>query len=1154
MLRVSRCSLTAAEALLTASARGIRIWEDGGQLRFRAPPGALDDALRSALAAAREALIEALPGPEGADDEWHPLTGTQRGLWFFHRVAPGCPAYHVPFAATVDGPFEPDVFAARLQAAIGRHEILRTTFPVLDGVPLQRVRSSGRADLAIEDATDWSPESLERSLQRDACAPFDLATGPLVRVRILRRGPGRHVVALILHHAIADLSSMSLLLHELAEGHEAVPLGSYGGFAREQHARLGGPEGEAAWQHWRARLEGADWDLPLPVDFRPPDGPGHAGCAHRFVVPASLAADLVRVAAERDVTLFSLLLTSLGVLLQRYSGQDDLLVGSPVSGRFDRRFARTLGPFVDVLPLRLQLDPRRSFPELLEQTHAAVADALSHAELPFATLVRRVAPPRDPHRTSTLRVLFAWQSLAPEAPASHRELVAGAPGRAVTLGGATWTPRALSTGAVAFDLAATASRSDAGIVVAVEYRSDLFTGGTIERLTRNWMTLLEDVAAGRSAPRAVTGAERFRLLGPLARGPTESSSATDPLAAGVGESGADPKVGAEQASVLARFLARVGEEPEGLAYIGGDGAMTYAELAGRASAVAARLPADECIGLLAGPGRELLVGLLGILEAGSAFVPLAEDDPADRMLAMLDDAGVATVVAAADCWGQADGLGRAVVVTDSGAGAQAARRSGPRRSDALPGCGDRRVYVAFTSGSTGRPKGVPITEGNLAPVLTWGLRDLGLGSGTRVLQNLSVAFDFGIFEVLTALVSGATLCVPGRGRSLDRILDFGAEHRVDTLHTTPSWARLLLSAGRSLPTLRTAHFGGEVLALDLVERLLAVMHPEGRVFNGYGPTETTINCTVARFDRASLPELRRAPSVPIGVPVAPFRLYVLDALGDPAPLGGRGELYIGGPCVASGYVGRAEDPAFLPDLFEPGARLYRTGDFARIMPSGTLLFCGRRDQQVQLRGRRIELEEVEAALERHRGVARAAADVRPGPGGPRLVAWAVLGDDPPSTAELKAHVAALLPAAMAPSRILVAPTLPTSRSGKLDRAALCESSPPEAQALGPGPSAPSPPADPLDEAVLAAFRQVLRDPGLSPDAEFFELGDSLLAVEFAHLLGRVLGRDVPGNALFRASTPSSLAALLRTPTPTGLLAFRAHGSRPPLFVLPPGDF
>ena len=1127
---MSRCHGTAADALLAASGRGVRLWVQDGSLRFAGPPGALDEALRASLAAVRSELVAVLPGPEGKEDEWHPLSGTQQGLWFFDRLAPGCPAYHLPFAASVDGPFDPDGFVHRLERAIDRHAILRTTFPVVDGAPVQRIRAAAPADVVCEDATGWSEAALARALRSLAETPFDLAEGPLLRLRILRRGPQQHVVALCLHHAVADLSSMSLLLQELIEGRDEAPTGSYAAFARRQRTRLDGPEGEQAWSHWRAALEGADWDLPLPVDLRAPDGPGHAGGTHRFVVPSALAAALESMAAERDVTLFSLLLTSLGLLLRGYCNRDDLLVGSPVSGRFERRFARTLGPFVDVLPLRLRVPHGQPVPELLGATHDHVVRALAHADLPFATLVRRVAPPRDPHRTSTLRVLFAWQSLAPGTPPAHRELVAGERGRPVQLGAALWTPRGLDTGAVAFDLAATASRSQAGIVVAIEHRSDLFEPATIERMAQNWRGLLEDIAAGQGAPRVVREAERAALLGPLARGPGVRSAAE----------------GEDSAGVFGRFAARVREAPGRLAYLGGDGRMTYGELAERAASVAAALPAGERVGLLAGPGRDLLAGLLGILQAGSAFVPLAEGDPISRRAAMLDDAEVDTIVAAPDLWASAEATGRRVVVTSRAGDAHGRRApltSPPRGGQAL-------VYVAFTSGSTGRPKGVPITEANLAPVLDWGIGDLGLGPGRRVLQNLSVAFDFGIFEVLTTLLSGATLCVPGQGRSLDRTLDFLAEHRIDTLHTTPSWARLLLSAGRPLPTLRTAHFGGEVLPLDLVEPLLLAMHPDGAVFNGYGPTEATINCTVARFDRRSVGALRRSPSVPIGVPLWPFRLYVLDAAGEPAPLAGRGELHIGGPSVASGYVGRSQDPAFRPDPFEPGGRLYRTGDVARMMPSGELLFCGRRDQQVQLRGRRVELEEVEAALLRHPGVTGVAVDLRPGPGGARLVAWVVLDDERPGEAELRAHAAALLPTALLPSRIVPTPSLPRSPAGKLDRAALPNPAPP----AEPRAEARSLPPDPLDAAVLAAFRELLREPGVAADTDFFELGDSLLAVELAHRLGRLLDRDVPGNALFSASTPRALAALLRAPVSPGLVVFRSQGARTPLFVLPPGDF
>ncbi len=1119
--------MTAAEALIDASGRGVALWTEGGELRFRAPPGVLDDALRGRLRQHKGALVAALPGPEGRDDRWHPLSGTQRGMWFFHSMDPGSPAYHLPFAATVDGPFDADAFVARFEAAVQHHEILRTTFPSIDGAPVQRVRPRFEPSVAVEAAGERSDEALWSRLRTDLLAPFDLAAGPLVRLRILRRAAERHVVALCLHHAVADLSSMSLLLDELVGGRRTAPEVGYGAFAREQQARHDDPAG---WEHWRRRLQGADWDLPLPVDRRPPDEPDDAGGTLRFALPVTLAAELSRTAASREVTLYSLLLASFGVLLQRYSGQADLLIGAPLSGRFDRRFAHTLGPFVDVVPLRLEVDPRKPFSEVLAAAHDTVSDAMGHAGRSFAALVRRLAPPRDARRTSTLRALFAWQSLDPDAPAAHRELVAGELGRPARLGAAMWTPQDMDPGAVVFDLAVTAAPSKEGIAVALEYREALFEEATIARLAANWTALLEDVAAGREAPRAVTEAERARLVGPLARGTERRPRELD----------VDPR------PLAAQLETRLREAPERIACRDPHGPITYGELATAAGALAARLPAGRRIGLLAEPGRDQLAGLVAILRAGSAFVPLAGRDPVARQGAMLDDAGVEVVVASPAAAPRARQLGREVIVAGDG------EPAGPPPPVPSPDP-ERLVYVAFTSGTTGRPKGVPITERNLAPVLAWGLADLGLGPHTRVLQNLSLAFDFGIFEALTTLLAGGVLCVPDPTWSLDGILDFAEQEGADTLHTTPSWARLLLSAGRPLPTLRTAHFGGEVLALPLVERLLAAMPPDGRVFNGYGPTEATINCTVARFDRRTAPALRRLPSVPIGAPVAPFRLYVLDGRGEPAPLGGRGELHIGGPCVASGYLGRPDAPAFGEDPFEPGGRLYRTGDVARMTDSGELLFCGRRDRQVQLRGRRVELAEIEAVLAEHPGVAEAAVDVRTGPGGARLVAWVQAASALPAPDEFLSWAASRLPAAMIPSRIVEVADLPRGRAGKVDRAALRE--PPR----GPSEAAASPPVRAggggVDAEVLAAFRDVLREPALTADDEFFEYGDSLLAVELAHRLGRRLGRDVPGDALFRASTPAALAALLARPAPAppGLLELRPGAAGPPLFVVPPGE-
>jgi len=1094
-----------ADALLTASGRGVQLWVEDGGLRFRAPPGALDPELKAALTAAKPALIPALPGPEGASDSWHPLSGSQRGFWFFHQLAPGSTAYHLPFAADVHGPFDADGFAARLRAAVQRHPILRTTIPTVDGVPVQRVHAALEPAIHIADA---ALETVDDALTAHALGPFDFAAGPLLRLLILQVAPDHHVVALTLHHVVADLSSMSLLLQELTGPPSPIPGATFAAFARDQQAFAAGPEGDAAWTRWEERLADLDWHLPLPIDHPRAPSELDRGATLRVTLPAELAERLEARAAALDATPFALLLTSFSVLLQRMTRRSDFVVGVPVAGRFASRFARCLGPFVDVVPLRLRPLATTPFDALVRATQRAASDALGDARLPFSTLVRRLAPPRDAKRVSTLQVLFAWQSLAPGTPASHREFVAGASGAPVPVGEATWTPRVLETGAAPAELSVTASRSQAGISVLFEYRADLFEPDTVARLAANWTHCLNEVAAGRP-PETVTPQERA-VIGRLDPDPAGATHATSGR------------------HLVDAFVRIASGHPHHPACSTPAGITTYEDLSRRARELAGALPHGARVALMAPPGPDQLAGVLAILLAGGAFVPLSLTDPPDRLRALCADAGVTGVLASPDQLDAAAALALPTVSTAASGG----RSHAPPTPDAL-------AYIAFTSGSTGRPKAVPITIANLVPVIAWGIRTFALGPDRRVLQNLSLAFDFGIFEVLTTVLSGATLCVPDPASSLDARLDFAAAHRADLLHSTPSQARLLLSAGRLLP-IRTVHFGGEVLPLGLVEDLLDRMPADAAVFNGYGPTEATINCTIARFDRSSLPELRARPSVPIGAAVAPFRLTVRDDTGAVAPLGAIGELHIGGPCVASGYLGRPDDPAFMT---EAGGRLYRTGDLARLMPDGQLLFCGRRDRQVQLRGRRVEPGEIESVFLAHPEVSDAAVDVRDGPGGGRLLAWVVLSDAA-SVPLVRDHAARRLPAALVPTRLFPVDALPRSTAGKLDRSGLLEP-----------PTAPSAPVamDALEAQVLDAFRAVLVDPDHGLHDDFFDRGDSLLAVELAHRLGRALARDIPGTALFRASTPKALAADLRA-LPTGLLPLRTGGAQPPLFIVPPGEF
>jgi amino acid adenylation domain-containing protein len=1036
--------------------------------------------------------IPSLPPGEGetGDDSRRdaPLSHGQISLWLAHRMAPESPVYNLALAARAR--LDPETLRRALERLAARHAVLRTSYPLVAGEPVQRIGEAGAVDFGV---LDFQPGALES----EAWRPFDLERGPVWRARLFRGSAGAAPVLLLaVHHIAADFWSLGLLLEDLArllaaEGGGApappAPAVSYADWARGQRERLAGPEGDRLWGEWQAALAGAPVVLDLPADRPRPPVPSHRGVSHPFSLGPDLSAQ-VRAVAAQGSTLYAVLLAAFAALLQRHTGQGDLLIGAAAAGRTRPGLEEVAGHFVSLLPVRADLAGDPSFAELAVRARRAVMGALGRQDFPFPLLVERLAPARDPARHPLVQaalVLEQPRRLQGEAAAAF---VLGRGGSSLRVGGLDLEPVALPRPATPFDLTLLAVETGGTVEAALELSADLFDAPAAARFAGRFLTLLAAAVAAPSRRLSelpvLEEAERAQLL-------VEWNDTAAPM----------PERCAHEL-----FEAWADRTPEAPAVIAADGTVwIYRELEARANRLAHHLRSmgvgpEAPVALLLERSPELWLGALAALKAGGYYVPVDPSWPRERIDLVLADCGA-----------------RAVVTADPHplAPSPTARLA----CRALP---DNPAYGLYTSGSTGRPKGVLVPHRPLVNLVRQAARELRVGPGSRVLQVAAPVFDASVLEVFLALTSGAALCLASEEARLS-----GPRLAAEMREKGVTWAILTPSAGRflpaeGLPALETLILGGEALPGALAARWSGRV----RLFNGYGPAEATVYVAAHRCRPGE------AAAPPIGRPIANARLYVLGPWSrEPLPVGAVGELHAGGVPPVRGYFGHPGLTAarWVPDPFgEPGDRLYRTGDLARRRPDGRLEFIGRSDAQVKLRGVRIEPGEIEAVLARHPQVKEAVVAVRPGAAGePVLVAYVVLdrvpqGEAGDLAAGLRAFLAERLPAALVPAAFVALPALPLTAVGKIDLGAL------PAPVSGPGAGSPAAlPRTEMERTVAAVWREVLGVEEVGLDRNFFELGGHSLLLARAHArLCEVLGRPVPMAEMFSHTTVSSLAARL----------------------------
>ncbi|MGH8655745.1 MAG: amino acid adenylation domain-containing protein [Gammaproteobacteria bacterium] len=1026
-----------------------------------------------------------------------PLSYQQHRLWVLEQLSAGSGAYHISAAYRLRGVLDIEALSSAFSEVARRHEVLRTRIDATAPEPQQLVDPAVEVDIGVSNLGARSEGEALKQLEADAARPFDLATGPLWRVRLWelsKQGEeSEYLLLFVCHHIVFDGCSTEVLFRELAALYgayrqgKAPPLAElpiqYTDYAPWQRRWLSGERLQRELEHWRARLEGTSGVLDLPTDQVRPPLASYRGASHDFSLSAEIGARLKALARQERVTPFVLLLTVFKTLLYRYSAQHDLCIGTPVANRLPVETEELIGCFVNTVVLRTPVSGQMRFKEHLLRVRQACVEAQAHQQLPFDRLLEALGLARDTSRNPLVQVMFTFHE---------------GPRHAMALAGLTVAPVALAVRSAQFDLALEMRQTTQGLQGSLIYATDLYVASTASRIAQCFQCLLASVVAqpdARLCDLPLLGDKELNLLQQW-------------------------NVSYPGACVPQLIEAQAARAPDVTAIVFAGEQLSYTELNRRANRLARHLRAlgvgpDAIVGVCLARSIELVVSLLAVLKAGGAYLPLEPEYPAERLAYMLRDAGAVLVLTTSELRIRLpEGATPCLCLDEQVLSTQAEENLEPL---AIP---PHLAYVIYTSGSSGRPKGVAVPHQGLSNRILWMQDYFALVPSDVVLQKTPFGFDVSVWEFFWPLTIGACLALarPGEHREPERLIARIQRERVTTLHFVPSMlAALLESQGHLGDSVRRVVCSGEALSAALAAQFFQTQ--QAGLYNLYGPTEASIDVSVF----ACRPDPARG-GVPIGRPIANTQLYILDQVLNPVPVGLPGELYIGGAGLARGYLGRPSLTAerFVPNpLGEPSTRLYKTGDRARYLSDGNIEFLGRLDAQVKIRGNRIELGEVEARLLEYADVRQACVIAQAGgSGGSRLVAYVVMGDSALDAEALKRHLAATLPEYMLPSAFIALEALPISSNGKLDRKALPapESAPCEPTAA---------PRNTLECRLLAIWVSVLGLEQIGIHDNFFALGgDSIGCIQVVSRT-RQSGLLLSTRDLFEHPTIAALAKAVR---------------------------
>jgi len=1042
-----------------------------------------------------------------------PLSFSQQRMWFLDQLDPGSPAYNRPSSIRLTGQLNVAALEKSLNEIVRRHEVLRTHFPMINGTAIQVIASNLILRLSVTDLSDWPDRETEaqRLAASEAQRGFDLAQGPLIRAGLLRLNQEVHVLLLTMHHIVFDGWSMGVLLRELAALYEAFGTGKpsslaklpvqYVDFAHWQRQWLQGETLNTQLYYWKQKL--ADITvLNLPTVRPRPAVQTFQGGRQSLVLSKGLSDSLKALSQRENVTLFMTLLAAFQTLLHRYTGQDDIIVGSPIAGRHLVETEKLIGVFINTLVLRTDLSGNPTFQTLLARVRETALGAYAHQTLPFEKLVEEIQPERDLSRTPLFQVLFQLRNI---------------PNETVEVQELRMDEFEFDTGVTRLDLALDMVDKPEGLSCVLMYNVVLFDGDTIRRMAGHFQTLLEGIVASPNQKLSelplLTEVEQHKLL--VEWNNTQREYPQDTC-------------------IHQLFEAQVERTPDAVAVRLEDRQLTYGELNNRANQLAHYLQSlgvkpEVLVGICVERSLEMVIGLLGILKAGGAYLPLDPAYPAARLAFMLEDTGVGVLLTQSSLVSILPKTTVQVVCLDTERKTLSRLSTDNLASGVAP---SNLAYVIYTSGSTGKPKGVMILHHSIADHCRVVQSYYQLVSSDRVLQFASLNFDASLEQIFSTLITGARLIL--RGSQIWTIADFShqiVKNGITVVNLPPAYWQQWLKESANLPefvlnnSLKLVIVGGDVMLPEMLHSWQQTPMNSIRLINAYGPTEATITTTTfeitSQFDGKT-----HHQRIPIGRPLANKTVYILDTYNNPVPIGVPGELHIGGAGLARGYFNRPELTAekFIPNPFsdDPESRLYKTGDLARYLPDGNIEYLGRIDNQVKIRGFRIELGEIEAVLAQHPTVQKNAVIVlEKSFHNKRLVAYLIPNKDQIiETIELRRFLQEKLPDYMIPSALVPIEAMPLTPNGKIDRRAL----PTPDQTRDDLEETFVAPRTPIEERLAGIWAEVLHREPIGSYDNFFELGGhSLLATQVISRISEAFAVDIPLRSLFETPTVAGLA-------------------------------
>ena len=1068
--------------------------------------------------------------PSGASA---PLSFAQQQVWLHSLLAPGIPLYNEVLILERTGPIDREALARSFCEITRRHEALRATFPVVDGTPIQVIAHQRAVELPLTELAGLPnhqrKDEVLRIVIEEARQSFDLAKGPLMRARLFQFSPESYLLVVAVHTIAADELSLNVLARELCTLYEAYSTGAtpppcdvliqFAHHAHEQKsASLRGVlDSEIAY--WRKRLAGIPPVLELPTDRPRPSQQGFRGARHFLGFSQGLTESLKALSKRERVTLFVTLLAAFQALLSRYTGQDDVVVGSIVPGRDEIGIGTEclIGLFAHTVIVRTDLRGDPTFRELLGRVKDAVREDFEHGKVPFERLISELAVERDPSRNPLFQVLFSLLPSSGALPSGWKR-----------------ANLEIDTGAAKVDLQLQLYDRPEGLFAHFIYNTDLFDAATVARMAGHWQNLLRgasvDPGQRLSELSLLSDAEEHQLL-------VEWN---------------DTRAAYPNACVHELIESQVERTPDAVAAIFRDQRLTYQQLNARANQLAHRLRKmgvgpEVLVGVCIERSLDMLVGLLGILKAGGAYVPLDPDYPKERIALMVKDSRLKVLLTEERLRAKLSEFRAQLMCLDSGQDSLRKESSQNCQSGAIP---ENLAYVIYTSGSTGKPKGVQIYHRAVVNFLTSMRTAPGMNAKDVLVAVTTISFDIAGLELYLPLTVGARVVLESREIAADgeKLREKLASYRATCMQATPATWRLLLESGWEGGKDLKILCGGEALPRDLVKELIA---RASSVWNLYGPTETTIWSTIHKIDSSEAPVL-------IGRPIANTEIYILDRFMRPAPIGVPGELYIGGAGLARAYLNRPEltDEKFIPNPFQTAsheARMYRTGDLARYHADGNIECLGRLDHQVKVRGFRIELGEIESVLACHPGIRQSVVVAKEGqPGDKRLVAYFLPAATETALTidELRNFVKEKLPEYMVPAVFVALKEMPLTPNGKINRRALPA---PDQADLAPKVEYATP-RNIVESQLVQIWESVLGVRPIGIRHNFFELGGhSLVAVRLMHRVGQRFGKNLPIATLFQAPTVEQLALILQqkgwSPPWSSLVAIQTGGSKPPFFCV-----